>query len=49
MSILVDLPEEPTTIVIDQAFFDALEHYPFSSIRELARLTCIPTTSVHRH
>jgi hypothetical protein len=45
-SILVDRPEEPATIVIDQAILDALEHYPFSSIRGLARLICIPTTSV---
>jgi hypothetical protein len=46
-STLVDCPGEPATIVIDQAILDALEHYPFSSIRELARLTCIPTTTVH--
>jgi hypothetical protein len=49
-SILVTpLPEEPATIVIDQTILDALEQYPFSYIRELARLTCIPTTTVHRH
>jgi hypothetical protein len=50
-SILVGAPrpDEPATIVIDQAVLDALERYPFSSIRELARLTCIPTTTVHRH
>jgi hypothetical protein len=46
-SILVDLPEEIVTIVTDQAILDLLEHYPFCSIRELARLTCIPTTTVH--
>jgi hypothetical protein len=34
---------------IDQAIFDVLEHFPFSSIQELARLTCIPTSTVHRH
>jgi histone-lysine N-methyltransferase SETMAR len=28
---------------------DALEQYPFSSIRGLARFICIPTTTVHRH
>jgi hypothetical protein len=32
---------------------DAIEQYPFSSIRELARFICIficvPTTTVHRH
>jgi hypothetical protein len=36
-------------IVIDQAILDALEHYPFSSIQELARLTYIPTTTVDQH
>jgi hypothetical protein len=32
-SILVDPPEQPATIVIDQAIPDALDYYPFSSIR----------------
>jgi hypothetical protein len=50
ISILVDPPpEEPATIIIDQAILDAFERYPFSSIRKLARFTCIPTTTVHRH
>jgi hypothetical protein len=40
---------ERATIVIDQIILDALEHYPFSYIRELARFTCIPITTVHRH
>jgi DNA-binding IclR family transcriptional regulator len=35
-------------IVIDQAILDAIEQYLFSSIQELVRLTCIPTTTVHR-
>jgi hypothetical protein len=48
-SILVDRPEEPATIGIHQAILDALEHYSFSSIRELVRLACIPTTTVHQH
>jgi hypothetical protein len=48
-SILIDRPQESATIVIDQVILDILEHYPFSSIWELARLTCIPTTTVHRH
>jgi hypothetical protein len=42
-------PEEPATIVIDQTIFDALEQYPLSSIRDLARFTCIPTPTIHRH
>jgi hypothetical protein len=49
MSIIVRLLRGTTTIVFDQAILDALEHYSFSSIRELARLTCIPTKAVHRH
>jgi hypothetical protein len=48
-SILVDPSQGPATISIDQIILDALEHYPFSSIRELAGSTCIPTTTVHRH
>jgi hypothetical protein len=34
---------------MDQAILDSLEQHPFSSIRELARLTCIPTTTIRRH
>jgi hypothetical protein len=48
-SIHVESPEEPTTTIIDQAILDALEHYSFSSIWELACLTCVPTTTVHRY
>jgi hypothetical protein len=50
-SIFIDspAPEEPATIVTDQAILDALGHYPSSSIRELARFTCIPTTTIHQH
>jgi hypothetical protein len=48
--ILVDpSPEEPATIVIEQANLDTPARYSFSSIRELARLTCIETTMLHRH
>jgi hypothetical protein len=47
-SILVDPPEEIVIIVLDQAIIDVLEQYPFSSIQELTRFTCIPTTTVHR-
>jgi hypothetical protein len=46
--ILGDPLEEPATIVINQAILDALGQYPFSSIRELAHLTGIPATTVHR-
>jgi hypothetical protein len=47
--LLTGPPEESATIVIDQVILDVLGHYPFFSIRELARLTYIPTTTVHRH
>jgi hypothetical protein len=49
-SIPVDRPpEEPATIVVDQAMFDALKQYPFSSILELALFICIPASTVHPH
>jgi hypothetical protein len=49
-SIFVDLPlEEPATIAIDRAILDAIEQYPCSSIRELARFTCIPITTILRY
>jgi hypothetical protein len=48
-SILIDPPEEPATIVIDQAILDRLEQCPFSSIREMARFTRIPTPTFDRH
>ena len=47
------LETAPETI-IDDAILDALDRQPFSSllfssIRELAKLTCISTTTVHQH
>jgi hypothetical protein len=36
-------------IVIDQTILDTLEQHPFSFIQKLPRLTCIPTTRVHRY
>jgi hypothetical protein len=48
-SILIDRREEPAPIVIDQGILDVLGQYPFSSIRDLARLTCIPTPTIYRH
>jgi hypothetical protein len=40
---------EPPLIIIDEVILDALDKQPFSSIRELAKLTCIPTPTVYRH
>jgi hypothetical protein len=40
---------EPRTIIIDEAILDALDKQPFSSVGELAKLTCIPTTAVYQH
>jgi hypothetical protein len=42
-------PSEPPTTSIDDAVLDALDKQPFSSVRELAKLTCIPSTTVYRH
>jgi hypothetical protein len=43
------LSEEPPNSVIDGAILDALDKQPFSSFRELAKLTGIPIATVHRH
>jgi hypothetical protein len=40
--------DERSTTVIDNVILDALGKQPFSSICELAKLTCIPTATVHR-
>jgi hypothetical protein len=42
-------PEKPHTTIMDDVILDALEQKPFSSVRELAELTCIPRSPVHRH
>jgi DNA-binding MarR family transcriptional regulator len=41
--------DEPRTTIIDDAILETLHKQPFSSVRELAKLTCIPTTTVYRH
>jgi hypothetical protein len=48
-TILVDPPDDSPTTIVDQAIRDTLETQPFSSIRELAKPTRIPTTTVYRH
>jgi hypothetical protein len=48
-STLRDTPDEPAATVIDNTIMDALEEQPFSSIRELDQLTCIPRSTGHRH
>jgi hypothetical protein len=45
---LLEPLEEPAIAMIDDAILSALEKQPFSSIRELANLTCIPATTVYR-
>jgi hypothetical protein len=42
-------PDEPPITIIGDAILDALDKQPFSSIRELVKLTCIATTTVHRY
>jgi hypothetical protein len=39
--------DEPPRTIIDDAILEALNKQRFSSVRELAKLTCIPTTTVH--
>jgi hypothetical protein len=46
-STLRETPDESAATVIDDAILDALDKQPFSSIRELAQLTCIPRSTVH--
>jgi hypothetical protein len=48
-SILVSTPEEPATTVINQIILNSIEQHPFSSIRELAPIICIPTIAVYRY
>jgi hypothetical protein len=40
--------ERPTTI-IDDISPDVLDKQLFSSLQELAKLTCIPITTIHLH
>jgi hypothetical protein len=42
-------PDEPLITIIGHAILDAAYKQSFSSIRELAKLTCIPKTMVHRY
>jgi hypothetical protein len=44
-----DPSDEVPNTVIDGAILDAIKKQPVSSICELAKLTCIPTITVHRH
>jgi hypothetical protein len=37
------------SIPVDDAILAALADYPFSSIRQLSRRTCLPRSTVHRH
>jgi transposase len=41
--------DESPTIITDDSILDALDKQPFSSVRELAKLTYIPTTTVYWH
>jgi hypothetical protein len=41
--------DEPPTTIIDDAILDTLDKQPFSFVQELAKLICIPTTTVYRH
>jgi hypothetical protein len=39
---------EPPPDVVDHAILEALDQTPFASVRELAKATCIPHTTVWR-
>jgi hypothetical protein len=41
--------DEPPPTIIDDAILEGFDKQPFSSVRELAKLTCIQTTTVYRH
>jgi hypothetical protein len=47
--ISLELSDEPPTTIIDDAILEAVDKQPFSSVKELAKLTCIPTTTLYRH
>jgi hypothetical protein len=47
-AILSGTREELPTTIINDTILDELEKEPFSSIRELAMLTCIPKKTIHR-
>jgi hypothetical protein len=45
-------PSQPMTVEpgpVDQVILTALADYPFSWVRELSRLICLPRSTVHRH
>ena len=41
--------ESTSTSRVDEAILKALAESPFSSVRELSRLTCLPRSTVYRH
>jgi hypothetical protein len=45
-SIPCEAPDEHPATVIDNAILDALDKQPFSSVQELAQLTCIPRSTL---
>jgi hypothetical protein len=47
--IFLEPSDEPPTTIINDAILETFDKQSFSSVRELAKLTCIPTTTVYRH
>jgi hypothetical protein len=45
--IILETLEPPTTIVPDDAILDAFQQQSFSSVKEWAKLTCIPRRMDH--
>jgi transcriptional regulator of acetoin/glycerol metabolism len=46
---LRETADEPAATIIENAILDTIEKQPFSPIHELAQLSCIPRSTVHRH
>jgi hypothetical protein len=44
-----DTLEKPLTTIVEIAILDALDKQPFSSIQHLAKLMCIPKTTIAQH
>jgi hypothetical protein len=48
-AIILDTLEPPSLTVTNDEILDAFQLQPFFSVRELAKLTCIPRSPVHQY
>jgi hypothetical protein len=44
-----EYPDEPSRSIINDTILETLDNQPFSSLQELAKLTCVPSQTVDRH